>query len=193
MSCSDFDVKGYLLGELAAADRERVAGHLAGCQQCREELERLQVTRAALLSVRDEEIPKRIAFVSDKIFEPNWWQRFWRSGPRLGFASAAMLSLAILVHAFWQPAPAPRASLDQAVVEQVVKKEVASRVEAAVREAVAASERRQAEQTARLLAAAEKRYEMERREDLLTVQENFEVLRKRMNVMYLASAYRGGE
>ena len=32
---------------------------------------------------------QRIAFVSDKVFEPRWWQTIWRSGPAMGFASAA--------------------------------------------------------------------------------------------------------
>ena len=194
MSCSNFDVKGYFLGELAAANHRLVEDHLAVCEDCREELERLRITHTALLRLRDEEIPKRIAFVSDKIFEPSWWQRLWRSGPRLGLASAAMLSFAILVHAFWQPTtPVAPASLDTVALQQTVESEVAKQVEAAVREAVTASERLQAAETAKLLAAAEKRYQMEHQEDMLAIQENYEIIRKRMNVMYLASAYRGGE
>ena len=36
--------------------------HVNHCPPCREELERLQLTEAALFSLRDEEIPQRIAF-----------------------------------------------------------------------------------------------------------------------------------
>jgi hypothetical protein len=58
----------------------------------------------------EEEIPQRIAFVSDKIFEPSPWRRwlaaFWNSGARLGFASAAMLSASLVLFAL-RPAPAP--------------------------------------------------------------------------------------
>jgi len=194
MSCSTLDLKSYFLGELAGNDRRLVEEHVTGCASCREELERLRLTHAALLSVRDEEAPKRIAFVSDKVFEPRWWQTLWRSGPRLGFASAAMLSAAILVHAFVRPqaavAPAP---VDTAALEAVVGREVARRVQAAVDVAVAAAEARQAQQTAEALAAAQQRFDMERRADFLAVQENFEVLMKRANVMHLASAYRGGQ
>lgn len=100
MSCSQFDLKSYFLGEPDAAGRGAVEEHLKGCLSCREELDRLRLTRAALASVPDEEMPHRIAFVSDKIFEPRGWARFWGSAPRLGFASAAMLSVAIIIHGF---------------------------------------------------------------------------------------------
>ncbi len=100
MSCSSVDLKAYVLGELAAAERAPVAKHLEACQDCREELERLNVTRAALLSLAEEEAPQRIAFVSDKVFEPRWWQTIWHSGPVMGFASAGVLAVAILVHAY---------------------------------------------------------------------------------------------
>ena len=96
MSCSPFDLKDYFLQELAGAQRVQVEGHVKSCLACREELERLQLTGAALFSLRDEEIPQRIAFVSDQIFEPSalrrWFSGFWGSTARLGFASAAMLS-----------------------------------------------------------------------------------------------------
>ena len=66
-------------------------------------MDRLRVTQTALFSLRDEEIPQRIAFVSDKVFEPSPWRRwlsaFWGSSARLGFASAAMLSTALVVSA----------------------------------------------------------------------------------------------
>ena len=51
-------------------------------------------------------MPYRIAFVSDKIFEPRGWAWLWNSAPRLGFVSAAMLAAAILVHGLVRPAPA---------------------------------------------------------------------------------------
>ena len=51
--------------------RVEVEAHIKSCTPCREELERLDCTQATLFSLRDEEIPQRIAFVSDKIFEPS--------------------------------------------------------------------------------------------------------------------------
>ncbi len=111
MSCSPFDLRDYFLKELTPADRGQVDGHLRSCASCCEELERLQMTEVALFSLRDEEIPQRIAFVSDKIFEPSpmrrWFDAFWGSTARLGFASAALLSCSIFYFAATRPAPAP--------------------------------------------------------------------------------------
>ena len=115
MSCSPFDLKEYFLRELNQADGSRVEAHLKSCAICREEMERLQLTEAALCSLREEEIPQRIAFVSDQVFEPSplrrWWAGFWGSSARLGFAAAAMLSGAILISAFTRPAPVPVVTL----------------------------------------------------------------------------------
>ena len=75
MSCSPFDLKDFFFGELGADDRRKVETHVAACAACREELDALALTGAALMTVRDEEPPRRIAFVSDKVFQPTWWQR----------------------------------------------------------------------------------------------------------------------
>jgi hypothetical protein len=115
MSCSPFDLKEYFLRELSQADRARVEAHLKSCPGCREEMNRLRLTEAALCSLREEEIPRRIAFVSDQVFEPSplarWWSAFWGSSARLGFAAAAMLSGAILISAFTRPTPRPVVNL----------------------------------------------------------------------------------
>src|SRR5437764_220487 len=123
MSCSPFDLKDYFLKELADPQRRQVEAHVKSCEPCREELDRLQLTESALFSLRDEEIPQRIAFVSDPIFEPSPWRRFltdfWGSTARLGFASAAMLSAALVVFALYRPAPAPVVQIAPASVAAV--------------------------------------------------------------------------
>jgi anti-sigma factor RsiW len=144
MSCSPFDLKDYFFGELGNDERRAVDQHIAACTGCREELNTLGLTRSALLSVPEEEPPRRIAFVSDKVFEPRWWQKLWISAPQLGFASACVLALAIGFHAMYKPAaaspPAVIAQVDQAQIQA----EVAKQVGAAVQRAVAQSEERQA-------------------------------------------------
>ncbi|MBI1790071.1 MAG: zf-HC2 domain-containing protein [Acidobacteria bacterium] len=124
MSCSPFDLRDYILGELAEDQRRQVETHAASCAGCREELENLRATRTALLSLPDQEIPQRIAFVSDKVYEPSpvrrWWRALWDSGPRLIFASAAMLSVAMLVAAVQQP---PERRIEQAVAKAVAQVE----------------------------------------------------------------------
>ena len=98
MSCSPFDLRDYHFRELTEDERRQTEVHVRTCAACREELERLRGTEAALLMVPDEEIPQRIGFVSDPVFAPSplrrAWSAFWGSAARLGFASAAMLSAA---------------------------------------------------------------------------------------------------
>ena len=150
MSCSPFDLRDYFLQELADPQQQRlVEAHVKTCAPCREELDRLRITEAALRCMVEEEIPQRIAFVSDKIFEPSPWRRwlaaFWNSGARLGFASAAMLSASLVFFAL-KPAPAPVFSVVRppaveaptAVTQTsaVSEAEVQQRIQAAVDEAV---------------------------------------------------------
>lgn len=189
MNCSQFDLKAYVLGELAEADRLAAEQHARACQECREELERLSLTRAALAALPEEEPPRRIAFVSDRIFEPSLWRRLWNSAPRLGFASAAMLAAAILGHALLQPAPvlAP-AVLDTATVEARVEAEVARRLEARIEQAVADAMAGQSRKTAELLSTVERRLEQRRQADLLVMEENLQVLQKQLGVYRRASS-----
>jgi anti-sigma factor RsiW len=169
MSCPTVDVKAYFLGELATSEKASLEGHVRACQSCREELERLNLTQAALLSLEDEEMPQRIAFVSDKVFEPRWWQTMWRSGPTMGFASALMLAAAILVHGYSRPVVQQPAA--QTVDTAKIEREVGARVDAAVAKAVSQTEARQSEQIAKVLDAAEKRIESQRRSDMAVVQQ----------------------
>lgn len=197
MSCPEFDWKAYVLSEMSPADRTRAAEHAVACPSCAAELDRLQLTRAALLTVPDEEMPRRIAFVSDKVFEPNWWRRLWNSAPRLGFASAAMLSVAILVSAILlRPAPVPvpanAAQPDRAQVAALVEQEVALRLPVAVKNAVDEANRRNEERTRNLLASTERRLEFEHKAELLAVQDNLTILRRRLNQAYVASNSQAG-
>lgn len=152
MSCSPFDLRDYTLKELSETERQQVEAHLRGCAPCREEVERLRLTEAALFALREEEIPQRIAFVSDKIFEPSPWRRawtaFWGSTARLGFASAAMLSTALIVFSLARPAGTllPETAKGPATVRvttaSVPDAEIEQRIQAAVDKAVADHETR---------------------------------------------------
>lgn len=155
------DLRDYILDELAPAQRAAVESWLAGSAEGREEVERLRLTCGALRSLPDEEPPRRIAFVSDKIFEPSPWARFLRwfrvDGPGFALGSAAVL--AVLFAGLWAteprltakaggwtlafgpqaetvaPAPAPVPAAKPAVVDQAV-------LDAKVQEAVAAERER---------------------------------------------------
>ena len=193
MTCSPLDLKEYLFGELNAEQRESVDRHLLACPVCQDELAALSATRSAILCMHEEEPPRRIAFVSDKVFEPRWWQKMFASGSRLGFASAAMLAAAIVFHAVHIPAaiqaptPAPVvAQFDQKAIDA----EVAKRVQAAVEKASVEIEARQAEKILQVVNArltqSDRRYET----DLKTVAEYLDRLDKR-NANVRLAAYDG--
>src|SRR5271167_2762366 len=121
MSCSNFDWKGYALGELDAPARTQAEAHASSCQACREELANTRLTLDALSTLREEEVPRRIAFVSDKVFEPRWWQKLWNPT----FAAACVIAAAILIHgatSFARPSANPaeiQATVDRAVAKAV--------------------------------------------------------------------------
>jgi len=148
-----------------------VDDHVRGCQGCREELDRLNLTQAALVSLEDEEIPRRIAFVSDRVFEPRWWQTMWRSGPVMGFASSALLAGAILVHGF-EARPIAVAT-DAGLTKQISELQ-------AQRAADIAKFNDQ-------LRATEVRFEHQRQEDLATVQQAAEYYQKQVARFEMAS------
>jgi anti-sigma factor RsiW len=182
MNCPEIDLKGYILKETTQAEACATELHLAGCEACREELDRLSLTVAALRAAPEEEMPRRIAFVSDKVFEPRWWQAWLNSGPRMAFVSSLVLAVAILTHGARQPVPVAGTAptFDTAVIE------------ARVKQAVKESEARQAEQIRTAVAAAEKRFEFDRSVDRVQMEEAFNVMRKQMNRWYMASAELGG-
>lgn len=163
MSCSPIDLKDYILKELAEPERRKLETHLKSCPACREELDRLRLMEAALFNLREEEIPQRIAFVSDPVFEPSpwrrWWSGFWGSPARLAFGSAAMLSAAILFSAVTRPAPAKLQPAPLAVqtiaatpaTPTMPEAEIQRRIQAAVEKAVSASQEKQTAQVRQLV------------------------------------------
>jgi anti-sigma factor RsiW len=117
MSCSSPDLtpdwKAYVLRELDPNAARQAEAHLAACSHCHEEVATLRLTLDTLSVLPQEEIPRRIAFVSDKVFEPRWWQRVFNPT----FAAGALVAAAILIHGSVRPG--------QAQVEAAVAKAVA--------------------------------------------------------------------
>ena len=160
MNCSPFDLRDYFLKELTDQQQRQVEAHVQDCCGCREELDRLRLTEAALCCLREEEIPQRIGFVSDPVFERSWWAAFWRSPARLGFASAAMLSVAILVLGLGLTHRAPAVFSSQTVYSRA---EVDRRIQAAV----AAAESRQERKTTQLVHDLVERADSEHKSRLI--------------------------
>jgi anti-sigma factor RsiW len=195
MSCSPFDLREYFLRELNQADSGQVEAHLKSCANCREEMDRFQLTEAALFSLREEEIPQRIAFVSDQVFEPSplqrWWGAFWGSSARLGFAAAAMLSGAILFSAFTRPAPVPVVNLSAPQSTQASAQTFSgAELDRRIHEAAAAEAQKvvaQAE-SAHLAEARQLRDELQKaRFDLLNVKAEYDRDTRRDGVVKVAA------
>ena len=199
MSCyspeSKPDWKAYALRELDQEAMRQAETHLAACPRCQEELAALRVTLDTLSTLREEEIPRRIAFVSDKVFEPRWWQSFLRPS----FGAGALIAAAILVHAFVRPTAA--ATVDtarmqaevEAKVESRIESEVSKRVDVAVAKAVAATEQRQEDKTRLALAENEKRYAAQRQADFAAAAANYEMLSKQLSRFYAVNTGLGAQ
>ena len=192
MSCSPFDLKDYFFEELDGPERQQVEAHVTTCRGCREELNRLRLTGTTLLSLREEEIPRRIAFVSDQIFEPSpwrrWWSGFWNTPARLGFGSAALLSAALVVFALARPAPVqvvrqvqgPAVQTAQTVqTAQLSEATIEARIDQAADRAVAVRTRQIVDEV-----AAE-------RQKLLLVAAELDVADRRQHALYMTAAEYG--
>ena len=189
MSCSPFDLRDYFLKELPESEQRQVEAHVRNCQPCLEELDRLRLTEAALFALREEEIPQRIGFVSDQVFEPSpwrrWWAALWGSTARLAFASAAMLSIAILVAALHPVGQqiAVRPGPPQ-IVKAISDTEIQSRIDIAVAKAVAQVDARQTEKTKQLVAELEGT-----RQRLLWAASELDLSQKRANTVRVLAYY----
>lgn len=191
MNCSQIDIKGYFLQELTAAERAVADRHVRECAGCAEELDRLRITESALLALPEEEMPRRLVFAAERAPEPrpSFWQRFWNSGPKLGFASAAMLSCAILVHGLTPSAPQTPAvaapTIDVAAIEARLNQSFETKLTAGIAEA----EKRADQRAAKIAAVNEQKLANEYRAEVVALASQVEWLTKKMNVMRVAANY----
>jgi hypothetical protein len=183
-------LRDYAVGELSAGEHSAIQEHLAVCGECVLELDRLRVTMAALRILPDCEVPQRIGFVSDKVFEPSLVSRFfagfWNSAARLGFASACVLGAALLVSAYHRPAEVR--TVVQAANQDISKEVVSKQIDEAVAKAVAQIRVEDARVTEAAIESTNRRYEHEYQSRMAAVEESFTVLQKRLSNSLLASS-----
>jgi anti-sigma factor RsiW len=104
------DIQGYLLGELSGEERKRVEKALLSDPTLQTQVEHWEALHLTLKSLPDEEPPRRISFVSDKVMEPPVWQRWLAafSWPQAAMVSSCALALAIVGHGWMtRPVAAP--------------------------------------------------------------------------------------
>lgn len=180
------ELRDYAFDETAAEGRLSMEQHIAGCSDCANELDRLRLTTAALRILPDREIPQRIAFVSDKIFEPSpvrrWLAGFWNSGARLGFASACVLAVALIVSAYHRPAAVNQAA-PTVIQTAAATPDFSKQINAAVAKAV--EQVRQDDQLTlkAALEESERKEDRERHAMMVAFGENLDYMQKRLNTM----------
>jgi len=180
----------FAFDELAAPARAEMERHLAGCAACATELAQLQLTTAALRVLPDREIPQRIAFVSDKLFQPSpvvrFFSSFWNSGARLAFASACVLAAAIVFSAYRRPAETqshPQSVVTAGMTRDELSHEMDARINKAVSDAVARVHEEDARVTKAALESADRKAEQQRRELMVAMGEQMNTLQKRLGVL----------
>jgi hypothetical protein len=175
-------LRDYAFDELpagAAGDRARreMEQHLVGCGLCATELDQLRVTTAALRALPEQEVPRRIAFVSDKIFNPSPLARFLAALPK--YAALAVAAVALVV-AVQRPAPEVVKVVTTASGADV-SKQIDEAVGKAVSQVRAEVKAEDARITTAALAEAEVKHEREHRMLVAAMEQSIEVMQKRMN------------
>jgi hypothetical protein len=159
------------------------------------------------------EPPRRIVFAPEPAEgEASWWRRMWQSSPQLGFASAAVLALAIVAHGLLArvPAPAPEPAAQVAQIDARIHEEARKEVSRLLPQAVDAALKTTLEEKfrkdlpsafaglQRQLSQQEQFHsaglEQRRDADQKAVRYAFEKLERRVNyAMLSASRPQGGE
>ena len=181
------ELHDYFFGEIDAAAQAALEQRLADSPALREDLRRLEMTTTALRSLPGEEPPQRIAFVSDKVFQPSWGARVrgWMASAGPVLASAALSGLVVFTV---MDRRAPIAPAIKTIEVVKAPSQNAGEVRALIASAVSAAEARSVEKTRALLAEADRRHDLERKQLLLDVQDTVTYMQKKMNVMQVASA-----
>ncbi|HEX4134250.1 MAG TPA: zf-HC2 domain-containing protein [Bryobacteraceae bacterium] len=176
-------LRDYAFEELPASERQAMEQHIAACGRCSLELDQIRLTTVALRTLPDREIPQRIAFVSDRVFEPSPFWRFWNSGARMGFASACVVAVAILVSAWHVSSVYPPATA-QPVAQLAPVSASADQLNAAVAKAVAKVKAEDARMIEAAVQSAAHKRDAEYRAQMVALEENFDILRKTVNLSY---------
>ena len=171
-------LRDYAFDELPALERAEVERHIVECGECAAELDQLRLTTAALRMLPDREVPQRIAFVSDKVFQPSWLSR--AAGQFWNFASAAMLAVALILTVYHRD-PVVAAGPVRTVVQKVDVSQ--QQIDAAVAKAVAQVR----EDDAKLTRAALERAELKHGQEHQDLLEAIRVLQARANYQLMAS------
>lgn len=171
-------VRDYAFDELASAECRSMEQHLAECSHCATELDQLRLTTAALRVLPEQEVPRRIAFVSDNVLKPGFPTGFWNSAARLGFASACVLAAGLSFAAWHRPVEVrtvvQTADISKAAIDEAVTKAVALAVDKAHAEDM--------QLTKAALDAVDSKYAQKQRDLMIAMKENLDDVQQRLRL-----------
>lgn len=92
----------YVMEEVPAQERDRIAQHLETCAACSEEVGKVRQTLGVMAQgAAFEDVPQKIRVVAEPA---DRWLGFWRNPARLAFAGGALACLAIAMLALTRAA-----------------------------------------------------------------------------------------
>ncbi len=93
MSCSDFPMKSmaYIDHEMPAVERDAFENHIAGCDACRVELEKMKRVKSMTMRIR-------MADLEDQEWE-SYWARIYNRGER--FLGWILFSIGAIITLSW--------------------------------------------------------------------------------------------
>lgn len=201
-------VFGDELARIPEAELQAINDH----SESQAELNRLLELRETLLSLGEEDPPRRTVLVRDSAETP-WWKRVMGFGsPGWGFAGALALAAAIVAHGFLaKPDGAaidagdtkatvaatiaretPSTALDADAINAHIEAAVAQRLEREIHRAKAELRQEYQGEARRLVAAAEERMEQRHENEMFQMREAVAFIQKKYGRQLVANvAYMG--
>jgi len=136
MDRQEQDLRELVFGDALSGTPDAELQAISNDPSRRDELNRLLQLREALLSVGEDEPPRRTVLAMPPFAEHKAWWRTWFGAPGWGFAGACALAVAMLFHAVWAPMQ-PASKMMSAGVETMAES-LQAEPEAAVRTEIAA-------------------------------------------------------
>lgn len=200
------DLRELVFGDELARTPEAELQAINEHPESQDELNRLLQLRETLLSLEDEEPPRRTVLVGAPVETgaPWWKRRMGFAVPGWGFAGAMALALAILTHGWMTrpatpefvaqaPAATAASALDAEAVNARIDAAVAQRLAGAITEAKAELRQEHQREAQRLVAAAEQRLERQHDNEMFQMREAVAFIQKKYGRQMVANAAYMGE
>ncbi len=211
MDKNERDLRDLVFGDELARTPDSELQAINEHPERQDELNRLLELREALLSLEDEDPPRRTVLVgAPSSAEASWWRRMLAFGsPGWGFAGALALALAVLAHGWMArpfasgpatnevvakaPAVAVSPELDAEAVNARIDAAVEQRLAAAITRVKAELRQEHEQETKRLVNAAEQRLEREHDNEMYQMREAVAFIQKKYGRQMVANVAFMGE